>query len=83
MHLSYINNEVVQNIYTLREAGQTGVIVQMKKYTNMKQCRRRRPSLCHLTFSLTDTQPHIVNMLILLKGKHSSVGFSRQDSDEK
>lgn len=36
MHFSYINNEVVQNIYTGREAGQTGVIVQVKKYTNMK-----------------------------------------------
>lgn len=35
MLFSYINNEVVQNIYMGRKAEQTGVIVQMKKYTNM------------------------------------------------
>lgn len=60
-----------------------GSLFRWKKYTNMMWCRIKRPSLRLSTCPLTNTQPHIVNMFILLKGKHSSVGFSRQGDDEK
>lgn len=67
---SYTNQEVVQNIYRGRKAGQTGVIVQMKNAHLWSNAGREAPMA-----PLTNTQPHTVNMFNLLKGKHNSVGF--------
>lgn len=67
---SYTNQEVVQNIYRGRKAGQTGGHCSDEKCTLMKYIGPEAPMV-----PLTNTQPHTVNMFDLLKGKHNSVGF--------
>lgn len=70
MHFSYTNNEVVQNIYKSWKAGRTGVIVQMNKIHKYEEMWDKKAR--SLLFDVPpNSQPHIVNMFILLKGKHS------------
>lgn len=72
---SHTNDHVVQNVYTGGKAGQAGggSLAQMQKIHTWDMTWDQKAQSLPPTFPL-NTQPHVVNMVILLKGKHGSDG---------